>query len=147
MSSSLKTKAASQKESSQKKTPVKETSATDKIKVPTKSVKAPLVVPVPKAPEVQKVSHVLPLTPRGDHLDLSLIEEMEMENSEFYQQTETPQGQAGIIRAIVLALKEQLKIAQRLMDMALEDRRVMPLVAKIYSTTQLNLDLVLEELL
>ena len=150
-SSSLKTKAASQKESLQKKAPVKEASATAKIKVPTKSVKPPPVVPPQRAPEVQEVSqvsHVLPLTPRGDHLDLALIEEMEMENSDFYQQQEqTPRGQAGIIRAIVLALKEQLKIAQRLMDMALEDRRVMPLVAKIYSTTQLNLDLVLEELL
>ena len=70
-----------------------------------------------------------------------------MENAEIYHQTETPQGQASIIRSIIMALKEQLKIAQRLMDMALEDPRVMPLVAKIYTTTQLNLDLVLEELL
>ena len=147
VSSSSKKKTVSPKESSQKKAPTKEISAKDQVKAPVKLVQTPLVAPVPQIPTVQKESHVLPLTPRGDHLDVSLIEEMEMENAEIYHQTETPQGQASIIRSIIMALKEQLKIVQRLMDMALEDPRVMPLVAKIYTTTQLNLDLVLEKLL
>ena len=119
------------KDSTTKQAPVKEAALKSQTKAPVIAVQTPQVAPTPA---VLEEPLVLPLTPQGDHLDLDLIEEMEMENGQMYQSTRTPQGQAHIMRSIVLALKEQLKIAKRLMNMVFEDRRLMPLVYHCIAT-------------